>query len=153
MIRSLLASAAVLLAGSAQAAPANAIRVTDAWSRPAAAGLPTGVAYLTLVNAGSATDRLMSAASPRAGRVGLHRSVMTAGVMRMDPVPDGLELPPGRPVALKPGGYHLMLVGLKGGLKLGDTYPLTLRFAHARPQTTIVQVRNGAADMSSMAMH
>ena len=144
MIRTLLASAAVFLAGSAQAAPVGAIRVTDAWSRPAATGLPTGVAYLTLVNAGAAADRLMSASSPKADRVGLHRSVMTAGVMRMDPVPEGLELPPGRPVALKPGGYHLMLAGLKGGLKVGEAYPLTLRFAHAHAQTVTVQVRNGA---------
>ena len=153
MIRTLLASAALLLAGSAQAAPAGAVRVTDAWSRPAAAGLPTGVAYLTLVNAGATADRLMSASSPKAGRVGLHRSVMTAGVMRMDPVPDGLELPPGRPVALKPGGYHLMLAGLKGGLKMGETYPLTLRFAHAHAQTVTVQVRRGGADMPGMSMH
>ena len=72
--------------------------------------------------------------------------------MSMLAVEDGLELPPRRPVTLAPGGYHLMLEGLKGGLKVGETYPLTLRFAHARPVTVQVQVRSGADPMAGMTM-
>jgi periplasmic copper chaperone A len=145
MTRSLpLLAAAVLLATTAEAAPkASTVEVVGAWSRPAAAGLPTGVAYATLVNHGAAPDRLLSASSPLVGRVSLHRSLMTAGVMRMEAVPDGLDLPPGHPVALKPGGYHLMLGGLKGGLKLGQSYPMTFRFAHARPVVAQIEVRSG----------
>ena len=138
-------------AASAQMA-ASPISVGGVWSRPATAGLPTGVAYLTLINRAPAADRLVSAASPKAGRVSLHHSVMKGGVMSMLAVPDGLDLPPGRPETLAPGGYHLMLEGLKGGLKVGETYPLTLRFAHARPITVQVQVRSGADAMAGMKM-
>jgi periplasmic copper chaperone A len=149
----LLSAAALLIATTAQASPkTSTVEVVDAWSRPAAAGLPTGVAYATLVNHAATPDRLVSASSPLIGRVSLHRSLMTAGVMRMEPVPDGLELPPGRPVQLKPGGYHLMLGGLKGGLKLGQSYPMTFHFAHAHALTVKVEVRSGqdAPAMPSM---
>jgi periplasmic copper chaperone A len=144
MIRPLLLAAGLsLLASAAVAAPPPTVEVTDAWSRPAAAGLPTGVAYATLVDRAATPDRLVSASSPAIGRVSLHRSTMTAGVMRMEPVPEGLALAPNRPVALKPGSYHLMLSGLKGGLKLGQSYPMTFRFAHSRPVTVQVEVRAG----------
>ena len=145
-----------LAAGSlkVEAAPAGSspLAVSAVWSRPAPAGLPTGVAYLTLTDRGPDADRLLGASSPKAGRVSLHHSVMKGGVMSMLAVEDGLELPPHRPVTLAPGGYHLMLEGLKGGLKVGETYPLTLRFAHARPVTVQVQVRSGADPMAGMTM-
>ncbi len=151
------ASTAFLLftaAGPAAAAPAAAspISVSGVWSRPATAGLPTGVAYLTLTDRAPVADRLVSASSSKAGRVSLHHSVMKDGVMSMLAVPDGLDLPPGHAVTLAPGGYHLMLEGLKGGLKVGETYPLTLRFAHARPMTIQVQVRPGSDPMAGMKM-
>jgi periplasmic copper chaperone A len=136
------------LAAPAAGAPRGIVSVEEAWSRPATPGLP-GVGYLTLVNRGAAEDRLVSASSPRAGAISLHRSSMAKGVMTMSAVPDGLALPPGQPVRLAPNGYHLMLKGLKGGLKLGERFPLTLRFAHARPTTVTVQVRSGAADAMS----
>ena len=147
---------ALALAVGAQIGPARAaerpITASAVWSRPATLGLPTGVAYLTLTNHASTPDRLTGGASPKAGRVSLHHSVMKAGVMSMLAVEDGLELPPGRPVVLAPGGYHLMLEGLKGGLKVGETYPLALRFAHARPVTVQVQVRAGPDPMAGMKM-
>ena len=139
-----------LSANTAQAAVAAPITVHAVWSRPATPGLPTGVAYLTL--RATAADRLTGASSPKAGRVSLHHSVMKDGVMSMQAVPDGLELPPGRAVVLAPGGYHLMLDGLKGGLKVGETYPLTLRFAHAKPMTVRVQVQAGPDPMAGMKM-
>ena len=148
------APAALLLTlsvGIAQAA-AGPIGASAVWSRPASAGLPTGVAYLTLTDHATVADRLLGASSPKADRVSLHHSVMKGGVTSMQAVPDGLELAPGRSVTLAPGGYHLMLDGLKGGLKVGETYPLTLRFAHARPMTVKVQVRSGPDPMAGMKM-
>ena len=153
MVRSLFAAPllACLATGVAVSAKAaGPIRVTGAWSRPAAAGLPTGVAYLVVSNEGRSQDRLEAASSPKAARVGLHRSTMSQGVMSMEPVVDGLPLPPGHAVALAPDGYHLMLSGLKGGLKPGEAYPITLRFAHARPVTVQVQVRSGPDPMTAM---
>jgi periplasmic copper chaperone A len=145
----LAASLAVVAQPAAAAGGVHAIAVQDAWSRPATAGLP-GVGYLTLVNHGSAPDRLVSASSPKAAAVTLHRSSMAKGVMTMTALPDGLELPPGKPVQLAPNGYHLMLARVKGGLKLGERYPLTLRFAHSRPETVQVEVRAGAAETMTM---
>ena len=146
----------LLSTGGARAAAlpgaASPIAASAVWSRPATAGLPTGVAYLTLTDHAAAADRLVGASSPKAGRVSLHHSVMKDGVMSMQAVPDGLELPPGHPVVLAPGGYHLMLEGLKGGLKVGETYPLTLRFAHAKPITVRVEVRSGLDPMAGMKM-
>ncbi len=136
-------AAVALCSGAVQAAGLGSIAASSVWSRPETPGLPTGVAYLTLTNHGRTADRLVSASSPKAAKVGLHRSTMTGGMMSMAAV-DGLDLPPGRPVSLAPGGYHLMLEGLKGGLKLGDHYPLTLRFAHAKPVTLQVDVRQSA---------
>ena len=149
--RRLALVASLSWAGCAQAAQ-GPIQVGAVWSRPATAGLPTGVAYLTLIDRAPQGDRLVSASSPKAGRVSLHHSVMKGGVMSMLAVPDGLDLPPGRAVTLAPGGYHLMLEGLKGGLKVGEAYPLTLRFAHARPMTVQVQVRPGPDPMAAMKM-
>ena len=151
---SAIASTALFLAlaaGVAQAA-AGPIAASAVWSRPATPGLPTGVAYLTLTDHAAVADRLLGASSPKAGRVSLHHSVMKGGVMSMQAVPDGLELAPGRPVTLAPGGYHLMLDGLKSGLKVGETYPLTLRFAHAKPMTVKVEVRSGPDPMAGMKM-
>ena len=146
----------ILAAGVAQGRLVHAaeapITVSAVWSRPATAGLPKGVAYLTLTDHAATGDRLMGGSSPKAARVSLHHSVMKAGVMNMLAVDDGLELPPGRTVVLAPGGYHLMLEGLKGGLKLGESYPLTLRFAHARPMKVQVQVRSGPDPMAGMKM-
>ena len=143
-----------MLAGAAQAAApvSGTIQVTGAWSRPATPGLPTGVAYMTLVNPTATGERVVSASSPKAARVSLHRSSMSKGVMSMTAV-DGLDLPPGRSVVLAPNGYHLMLTGLKGGLKLGESYPVTLRFAHLKPVVVQVQVRRGVSDpMAAMSM-
>ena len=142
----------LLGAGLAQAAAVpSPIQASRVWSRPATPGLPTGVAYMTLVNHAGGGDRLVSASSPKAARVSLHRSSMSGGVMSMAAV-DGLDLPPGRPTLLAPNGYHLMLSGLKGGLKVGETYPVTLRFAHAKPLTVQVQVRQGPDPMVGMTM-
>ena len=151
MIRQTLLTLSLFASAAANAAAAP-IQASGAWSRPAADGLATAVAYLTLTNRGAAPDRLVSEASPEAARVALHRSVLSGGVMDMRPVAGGLELPPGRPVMLAPNGYHLMLEGLRGGLAAGARYPLTLRFAHAAPMTVMVEVRMGPDPMAGMKM-
>ena len=80
-------------------------------------------------NAGPA-DRLMSARATVSGTVELHEMKMEGDVMRMRQV-DGIALPAGKSVALKPGGYHVMFIGLTKTLKAGDSFPLRLRFEKA----------------------
>jgi copper(I)-binding protein len=135
--------AAPLAAPLAVRAQEGGILVAHAWSRPAAAGR-VGVAYFAIATGGPA-DRLVGLASPIADRAELHESYTEGGVSKMRAV-DGLAIEPGKMVALAPGGYHVMLVGLKRALKPGDTFPLTLTFAHAAPLTTTVEVRVPAGD-------
>lgn len=123
-------AAAVLLA--AAAAPAVAatpalLQAVQPWSRPAAAG-GNGAGYLTLVNRGKAADALVGAESPAAQKVEMHASSMAGGVMKMSQE-SRVALPAGGQVAFAPGGRHLMLIGLKKPLKMGDKVPATLRFA------------------------
>jgi copper(I)-binding protein len=139
-------TAAVLgAATSTAAAPvakhSSPISISDAWSRPAAPGMSTGVIYLTVHNGGRTADTLLGASSPMAPEVSLHRSAMSGGVATMEAVKGGLAAPAGGTARLEPNGYHLMMMGLKGGLKAGTSFPATLRFAHAGAVKFMVQVR------------
>jgi copper(I)-binding protein len=127
----------------------NGIAVTDAWSRAAMAGR-MGVVYLTITDTG-APDQLTGASSPVAAKATLHESFDDHGVMKMRPVA-ALPVQPGSPVKFAPGGYHIMLEGLKQPLQPGQTFPVTLTFAHAGAVTTtaLVQKAGAATDHGSM---
>lgn len=126
----LAAVAALTLAAHAQAAPyrLGGLEVSQAWSRPAAAGT-NGAGFMTLSNKGKAADTLKAVESPAAKRVEIHKTSMTGGVMSMARVDNGLPLAPGETVSFAPGGYHLMLIGLTKASKAGDKLPATLVFA------------------------
>lgn len=119
--------AAVL--GVAQAQAQAAPTAQPGWARPTVAGQAAGGGFVSLTGAASA-DRLVSASSPVAKSVELHTMEMDGSVMRMRQVP-GIDVPAGQTVALKPGGHHLMFMGLTQPLKQGDTFPLTLHFEKA----------------------
>jgi len=107
---------------------AGAIRIDHPWARPTQPGQQNGAVYLkTVVNRGKDGDRLVRASTPVAERVELHTMSMDGNVMRMREVAD-IPVPAGQTVKLEPGGLHLMLMGLKQPLKLGDTFPVTLEF-------------------------
>jgi periplasmic copper chaperone A len=101
------------------------VQVKDAWARPAVQGQSATGAFMSLTSADGA--RLVGASSPVAGVVEIHEMAMDGNVMKMRAVP-GIDLPPGRSVDLKPGGYHVMLMDLKRPLKLGERVPVELRF-------------------------
>jgi copper(I)-binding protein len=86
-----------------------------------------GAAYMTITAQGGAGDRLIAAASPAANRAELHTHIMEGNVMRMRQV-QGIDVKPGETAALKPGGFHVMLLGLKQPLVEGQSFPLTLTF-------------------------
>lgn len=120
-------------------ADTTGITAEQVWARPTAGAGNTGAAYFTLTNSGPA-DQLIGVSTPIAASAGVHETIDDGGVMRMRPVAS-LALPPGKPVTLRPGAYHVMLIGLKAPLKVGDSFPLTLSFAHAAPMTVTVTVR------------
>jgi copper(I)-binding protein len=85
--------------------------------------------------------RLISASTPVAGVAEVHEMKLVEGVMRMRAVPGGLELPPGKTVELKPGGYHLMLLDLKQPLLKESTIALTLVFQDAKGAETRTELK------------
>lgn len=145
-MRSRLIALLTLLPMVALADPTG-IRVTHAWSRAMPAGA-TGVVYLTLTNQG-APDSLTGVASPVAASAGLHESFDDHGVMKMRPVAS-LSVAPGKPVTLAPGGYHIMLTGLKRALDAGTTFPVTLTFAKVGKVTVTATVQAMGAAMPMM---
>ena len=118
------AGAGFALALLLAAAPSFAqTTVQDAWVRATVGQQKASGAFMQLQS--SRGGRLLSASSPVAGVVEIHEMAMDGGVMRMRAVP-ALELPAGQAVALRPGGYHVMLMDLKKPLNPGDTVALTL---------------------------
>jgi copper(I)-binding protein len=110
---------------------ASDVMVMGAFAR--ASGVTTatsGVVYMTLTNQGAAADTLTSITTPAAGMAMLHESTTQNGVASMKEM-SGLEIPAGGIVEMKPGGLHIMLMGLNGPLKKGDILKLTLNFEHA----------------------
>ncbi|MGV3479820.1 MAG: copper chaperone PCu(A)C [Sphingobium sp.] len=126
---------------AAQGARKADIAIEHPWSRQTAPGQSNGAGFMNVVNHGKAADRLLGGTSPAAAKVEVHSMTMEGGVMRMRPVKGGLLIPAGGGVALKPGGYHIMLIGLKKPLPPGAQVPVTLRFENAGGITVQLKVR------------
>ncbi|QRM35276.1 copper chaperone PCu(A)C [Microvirga sp. VF16] len=108
------------------------IIVEAPWSRATPGGAKVAAGYMRITNTGSEPDRLVGGSTVVAERFEVHRSTVTDGIARMEPVAGGLEIAPGRTEELKPGGsLHAMFVNLRQGLKPGDTVKGTLMFEKA----------------------
>ncbi|MGF1612163.1 MAG: copper chaperone PCu(A)C [Kiloniellales bacterium] len=104
-----------------------------------------GAAYLTITNQGAEADRLVAVATPVARSAELHTHLMDDGVMKMRPVV-AIEVAPGEPAVLQPGGLHIMLMGLSAPLQEGQSFPLTLTFEKAGTIEVEVEIE-GATEM------
>lgn len=143
MLTKLLAAAAsLLIAGGAMAQPGQP-KIENAWARATPGKAENGAAYLTVVS--PVPDKLTGVSTPSAKSAELHNMTMEDGVMKMRPLPSGIDLPAGQPVTLKPGGIHIMLMGLKQPLKKGDSLPLTLTFEKAGTEEVTVAVEGPGA--------
>ncbi|MBE0487407.1 copper chaperone PCu(A)C [Marinobacter sp.] len=120
----------------------NSIQVNQPWSRPTPPGTPVGVGYLVITNSGDQDVTLIAAESPRAGRVSIHETRMHQGMMRMQPLKDGLTVPAGGSVELKPHSYHLMLEQLAQPLVEGEAIPVRLDFDVAEAMDIELKVRS-----------
>lgn len=137
-----LTALAIGLGGIAWAASADAgetIQLARAWARATPAAAPAGAAFLTVENPGAEADAIVGAAAPVAGVAELHTHAMEGGVMKMRKV-ERIEVPAHGSVDLKPGGLHVMLIGLKAPLAEGQSFPLVLTFAKAGAVETTVTV-------------
>ncbi|MDJ0949746.1 MAG: copper chaperone PCu(A)C [Alphaproteobacteria bacterium] len=118
------------------------LMISDAWAR--ASVVKNGAAYVTIMNHGTKADRLIKAASPVAAKVELHTHVMEGDVVRMRQV-KAIEVGAQSHTELKPGGLHIMMMGLKQPLKEGEMVPLTLTFEKAGQVELMAHVRKAGA--------
>jgi len=121
---SLMLSSAV----HAQTVKVDAVSISDAYTRATVPGQKVAGGFLKIQNKGNTSDQLVSASSPSAGEVQLHEMAMEGNVMKMRQVKD-IVVPANGSVELKPGGYHLMFLDLKGPFVAGETIPVKLKFS------------------------
>lgn len=152
LLLAILGVAMLALAACSAAAPASApttgqsasttagIQVSDPWTRPAGSGA-NGAVYLTMRNTGSAPDSLIKAESDVAKAVELHKTEMKDGVMSMSPVA-AMDVPAGGELTLKPGEFHIMLIGLNKDIKADDTIKVKLQFEKAGPMEVTAKARS-----------
>jgi len=166
--RRLLASLSTLILASilgalstvaqAHSFQAGDIKIGHPWARPTTAGQSAGGGYLKLTNLAKEAgkgDRLVGANAEFAERVELHTMSMDGDVMRMRQV-DAIDIPAGQTVELRPGGLHMMFVGLKQPLAKDGRLPLKLRFEKAGEVTVEVKVEaasSAAAEAGAASEH
>ncbi len=142
MLSKPLAFAACLLIAGAAMAQTGLVEVKDAWARATPGKAENGAAYLTIISA--VADQLTEVSTPVAKQAEVHTMTMEGGVMKMRPLAD-VDLPANQPVTLKPGGTHIMLMGLTRPLKPGESFPLTLSFEKAGQREVTVAVEKPGA--------
>jgi copper(I)-binding protein len=136
--KTLALAAALSLATFAGAVHAQAVQTKDAWVRPTIGTQRTTGAFMTLT---AGTDlKLVSASSPDARVVEVHEMAMVGDIMKMRAIP-ALELPAGKPVELKPGGFHLMLIDVVRPLKVGTAVTVDLEVEDAAQKRSRISVQ------------
>ena len=108
----------------------GSVEIGHIWARATAANAQTASLYVPLLNEGKEPDQFLGGSTAVADTVSIHESYEENGVSKMRTL-DNIELAPNKPVAMRPGGKHLMLTGFKKQLNDGDKFPITLRFAKA----------------------
>lgn len=129
----------IILAAFTGAAWAQAVEVQGAWTRATVQGQKATGAFMKLTAKDGA--KLVGVSSPVAGIAEVHEMKMEGDVMKMRAVQGGLDLPAGKAVELKPGGYHVMLMDLKTPLLKDTTVPLTLVFKDAKGAETKTEIK------------
>ncbi|MFH5774505.1 copper chaperone PCu(A)C [Paracoccus sp. NGMCC 1.201697] len=117
------------------------LTISDAYIRAMPPKAPVAGGFLNIRNDGAEADRLVSAHSPKSGEVQIHEMTMNGSVMKMRELPEGLPIPAGETVELKPGGYHLMFVEVPEPFAEGQTVEATLVFDKAGEVTLPFEVR------------
>jgi len=134
MNRTLIAAAmAVFLSGSAHAHDykAGPLTIAHPWTRATPKSATVAGGYLKITNTGSTPDRLTGGSAEVARKFEIHEMSMDGGVMKMRELKNGLEIPPGATVELKPGSYHIMMMNLSRPLAKGEKVKGSLTFEKA----------------------
>ncbi len=128
------------------------VQISDAYARAVPPGQPNSAAFLTLKNTSDDKVALQSASSPAAKVVELHTHSHADGVMKMRKISQ-ITLNGNEKVELKPGGLHIMMIGLNQNLMTGETISLTLDFSDGSSQTLDVEVKDVMAAMGKKHHH
>ena len=124
--------------------------VDDAWVRATVPTQSASGAFMTLT--ADSDSKLLSVASPVAKDVQIHEMTMKNDVMSMGPV-KSVDLPAGKAIAFDPNGYHVMLMGLTGQLKEGESVPLTLTVENAKGEKETLEVKAPVRALTNMQGH
>lgn len=143
---------ALLLAPTAARAH-DGVHVNEPWTRATLGGAKTAAGYLKIVNHSDKAEHLLSASSPAADHVEIHEMAMSGNVMQMRPLPAGIEIKGKETVELKPGGFHIMFVGLKAPFKAGAKIPLVLKFEREGEVKVELAVQDPRAAAPAGGMH
>lgn len=130
-----LSSSLLALGLIAGAQAADSLAFSNAWVRATPPNAKVAGGFVEIRNAGKTADRLVSASSDVAERVEIHEMKMAGDVMQMRQLTEGLAIPAGQSVQLKPGSYHLMLISPKNAIAEGQKVTLTLVFEKAGRRT------------------
>ncbi len=132
--------ALLIVVGACGSGDSAEIEAEGVWSRPGVQG-KMGAVFMTLKNEGGEDDRLLSAQTDVADVVEIHETIIEGDVAKMQQVTGGIEISAGGEVELKPGGYHVMLIGLSRDLAVGDRFAVTLSFEKSDDLTVEAEVR------------
>lgn len=110
---------------------AGGLKISQPWARATPKSAPVGGGYLSITNSGTTPDRLIGGTSAASQGFEIHEMSMDNGIMKMRPLPNGVEIKPGETVTFKPSGYHIMFTGLKAPLTKGERIDATLKFEKA----------------------
>ena len=149
-IKSLISTAAVATVLMTTSAFAADITVSKPWARASAGMANAGAAFMMINNAAASDDTLVAAKADVAKRIELHTHTMVDGVMKMRQVEGGINIPANGSQMLKPGSYHVMLMGLVAPLKEGSSFPLTLSFKSGATVALNVEVMSPKAMGAAM---
>lgn len=135
-LQTVFLTTALTLAGASGLAQAHehktgSLRIVHPWVRATPTGAQVAGGYVTIINTGSAPDRLLGGTIARGARTEVHATSTEGGIARMRLVEGGLEIKPGQTIKLAPGGYHLMFMDLKGSFVDGEMVEGTLLFQKA----------------------
>lgn len=136
---------AICAGARAQMPQMSEVMVTDAWANPPLVPQNNMAVYLTIENPTDTARSVVSVSTDDAAGAELHQMQMNGKMMMMTPIPS-LEVPAKGSVQLKPGGYHIMLTGVKKPLKPGDEMKIALKLDNGKSIPVTVKVR--AADAS-----
>ncbi len=128
-----VAAFALFTASSAHAQEykAGSLVIDHPWTRATPKSAKVAGGYLKITNTGSAPDRLIGGSADVSNKFEVHEMSMDGGVMKMRELKDGVEIPPGATVELKPGSYHIMMMNLSHPLAKGDKVKASLTFEKA----------------------